>query len=90
VDPGALSFNLVVPLIILIGNVPLRSTFHNFEDSALAAVNRGLSSFLTPPPLEEVATYVTNNLEAEELVALNQYPDLRKKPSHFPPKKIRN
>lgn len=71
VDPGLLSFNLVIPMTILIGNVPLRNFFTNFNQP-------GATSVPTDPALLLPTDYYPAN--NSYLPDTDQYPDLRKLP----------
>lgn len=74
VDPGPFSFNLNVSNKILIGNVPLRSTFSNFnqnqQEPAHVTINENAMA------LEGSHSPLTNL--GDRVPISEDYPDLRK------------
>ncbi len=72
VNPGPLSFNLVVAYPILIGNVPLRSSFDNLHQDRRQVFSSAIGESATA--LED-----GNSSWTQLCVPIsNQYPDLRK------------
>ncbi len=70
VDPGAFSFNLKIFHNLLIGNVPLRSSFAHFQQritNPTSQTRNENSSSITNPGITEIASPISND-----------YPDLRK------------
>ena len=72
VDPGLLSFNLTVPLNILIGNVPLRCFFSSFTQQ-----QDGRSAPALLSPLDYYPTPSNSQQLPDGLMGMDQYPDLR-------------
>ena len=64
VNPGSFSFNLMVPIDIVIGTVPLKSSFPSFLPA-----NPSLLSTQEDP---------VNVAHGTSLLTLDKYPDLRK------------
>lgn len=71
VDPGALSFNLNVFHNLLIGNVPLRSSFAHFQPRIVGHTH-------TTQTQSDSLSNVANSGDAIASLIANDYPDLRK------------
>jgi hypothetical protein len=69
VDPGALSFNLRVSHNLLIGNVPLRSSFANFQQRIVD---------LTKQTQTDNTSNITTLGDGIASLIFTDYPDLRK------------
>ena len=51
VDPGGMSFDLCLELPIMVGTIPLRSTFNSFQSSPASSNTRSARSFSAKPAL---------------------------------------